>query len=187
MCRFFACSARVGAVVVLTVVLVVSCVESPESMGAPVRPSVVPSAGLFAGRGVSVGASRSVASRGRVRVSRRVRVVRVARRLRGTPYRWGGVSPRTGVDCSGFTKYSYGRAGVRLPRTAAAQARVGRRVGRRSARRGDLVVFRTSGGRVYHVGVYVGGGWMIDSPHAGDHVRRRRIWSAHVEFRDVFR
>ena len=94
-----------------------------------------------------------------------VRAVALARRWLGVPYVWGGSSP-SGFDCSGFTSYVYARLGVRLPHNAAAQYGVGRPVPRSHLRPGDLLFFSGLG----HVGMYVGRGRMIHSPHSGSHV-----------------
>ena len=91
--------------------------------------------------------------------ARRDSVVALARQQIGRRYVWGGTSPTRGFDCSGFTQY-LGRAfGVSLPRTAAQQARVGEDVPRDVSRLrpGDLLTFGR-GGRVTHIGVYVGNG-----------------------------
>ncbi len=99
--------------------------------------------------------------------SRGARAVAVAQRYLGTPYRWGGSSPRTGFDCSGFVMYVYGKLGVSLPHNAAAQYRHGTPVSRQALRPGDLVFFNGLG----HMGIYVGGGRFIHSPHSGDVVK----------------
>lgn len=91
--------------------------------------------------------------------ARRDSVVAFARQQIGRRYVFGGTSPTRGFDCSGFTQY-LGRAfGVNLPRTAAQQARVGQEVPRDVSRLrpGDLLTFGR-GGRVTHIGVYVGNG-----------------------------
>jgi peptidoglycan DL-endopeptidase CwlO len=80
----------------------------------------------------------------------------------GVPYVYGGASP-AGFDCSGFTQYVYARAGISLPHSAAEQGRLGTRVAVSAAAPGDIVVL--DGGS--HVGIYVGGGRMIDAPEPG--------------------
>jgi len=89
-------------------------------------------------------------------------VVRSAYAYRGTPYRWGMSRPG-GFDCSGFTKYIYGRKGVTLPRTAAEQYHAGRAVGHRNMKPGDLVFFHTTRSGISHVGMYVGNGKFVHS------------------------
>ncbi len=86
----------------------------------------------------------------------------------GLPYRWGGTSPSTGFDCSGLTGYAWRQAGVSLPRTSGAQKAATQRISRDQLQPGDLVF---SGNPVYHVGMYIGGGQMIHSPHTGDVVK----------------
>jgi peptidoglycan DL-endopeptidase CwlO len=107
-------------------------------------------------------------------------VLAVAARYVGTPYVYGGTSPR-GFDCSGYTGYVYRQLGKSLPRTADQQMRATRRISRTQARAGDLVFF-VSGGRAYHVGIYAGGGMMYDAPHTGKRVQKRAIWDAAVVF-----
>ena len=94
------------------------------------------------------------------------RAVQFARHLTGIPYRWGGTSPRTGFDCSGFVRFVYEHFGVELPHSSYAQFNRGRRVSRRSLRPGDLVFFDGVG----HVGLYIGGGRFIHAPHTGTRV-----------------
>ncbi len=93
-------------------------------------------------------------------------VVGIAMRYLGTPYRWGGASPG-GFDCSGFTMYVYAQVGVSLPHNAAAQYGYGSPVSRDQLQAGDLVFFNGLG----HVGIYIGGGQFIHSPHTGDVVK----------------
>ena len=95
----------------------------------------------------------------------RNRVVQLAWRTVGTPYRWGGSSPG-GFDCSGLTRWVYSHVGVSLPHYSAAQWRYGRSVSRRSLRPGDLLFFSGLG----HVGIYLGHGALIHAPHPGARV-----------------
>lgn len=98
-------------------------------------------------------------------------VVPYAKTFIGTPYHYGGESPRTGFDCSGFVRYVYFHArGVELPREAAAMSRVGRRIRATELRPGDLVFYNTNGRPYSHVGIYVGNARFIHSPSTGKHV-----------------
>lgn len=101
------------------------------------------------------------------RVAKGVKVVRYARRFVGVPYRWGGMSPRSGFDCSGFVTFVYRRFGVSLPHNAAAQFSRGLHVRRGRLKPGDLVFFHGLG----HVGIFVGKGRFIHSPRRGTRVR----------------
>jgi cell wall-associated NlpC family hydrolase len=104
------------------------------------------------------------------------RVVAAAKAQKGKPYGLGSAGPRA-FDCSGLVRFSYRRAGVRLPRTAAQQYRSARKVSRRAARPGDLV-FWLSGGNVYHVGIYAGGNRVWHAPKPGDRVELAKIWTS---------
>jgi cell wall-associated NlpC family hydrolase len=102
-------------------------------------------------------------------------VVALARAQLGRRYLFGGTDPDRGFDCSGFTRYLMRALGVRLPRTASEQAAAGREVPRDPARLrvGDLLTFGR-GGRITHVGVYVGEGRYIHaSSYAGRIVESR--------------
>ena len=91
--------------------------------------------------------------------------------LLGTPYRWGGTSPESGFDCSGLVSYVFRQAmGVEMPRVSRDQAREGERVADKAAlEEGDLVVFGR-GGRVDHIGIYVGEGRFVHAPSTGKDV-----------------
>ncbi len=99
--------------------------------------------------------------------SRGARVAAIAQRYLGIPYRWGGESPKTGFDCSGFVMYVFSRVGVSLPRVVSAQYTVGRKVSRGALRPGDIVFFNGLG----HDGIYIGGGRFVHSPNSGDVVK----------------
>jgi cell wall-associated NlpC family hydrolase len=98
--------------------------------------------------------------------NQQLRVVRFARHLLGIRYVYGGTSPRSGFDCSGFTRFVYAHFGIRLPHFSGAQFDLGRRVSRAGLRPGDLVFFDGLG----HVGLYIGGGRFIHAPHTGTRV-----------------
>lgn len=93
--------------------------------------------------------------------------------LVGVKYRFGGTSPTTGLDCSGYVQYVFKNAvGVALPRVASAQSQVGEKIANSSDMRpGDMVFFNTRGFAFSHVGIYVGNGMFIHSPRSGASVR----------------
>jgi cell wall-associated NlpC family hydrolase len=102
-------------------------------------------------------------------------LVALARAQLGRRYLFGGTDPDRGFDCSGFTRFLMRALDVQLPRTASEQASAGREVPRDPARLrvGDLLTFGR-GGRITHVGVYVGGGRYIHaSSYAGRIVESR--------------
>jgi hypothetical protein len=100
----------------------------------------------------------------------RPRVVEIALRYLGTPYRWAGASP-SGFDCSGFVMYVYSWIGIRLPHSSWMLWGVGKPVAPKDLRPGDIVFFS---GRS-HVGIYIGQGRFVHSPHTGDVVRVTRL------------
>ena len=115
--------------------------------------------------GVVRGEPRPAAST-RAAVPEELRVVRYARHLLGIRYSYGGTSPTSGFDCSGFTRFVYSHFGVALPHYSVAQFGLGRRVSRGGLEPGDLVFFDGLG----HVGIYIGGGRFIHAPHTGTRV-----------------
>lgn len=97
--------------------------------------------------------------------------VRVAERYLGTPYDWGGSSPRAGFDCSGLVQFAFAQVGIHLPRVAADQFHAGIAVTRGDLRLGDAVFFANPAGDVHHVGIYIGDGRFINAPATGEDVR----------------
>lgn len=79
----------------------------------------------------------------------------MAHRLEGVPYRYGGKN-ENGFDCSGYTRYLYQQLGINLNASAAEQYKQGKVVHIDSLQQGDLVFFRHTNGRIFHVGMYVG-------------------------------
>lgn len=88
--------------------------------------------------------------------------------LQGTPYVFGGTT-RSGLDCSGFTKYVYASSGISLPRTSYEQFNSGVAVGKNDLGPGDLVFFTTYAKGASHVGIYIGGGRFVQAsnPNSG--------------------
>jgi cell wall-associated NlpC family hydrolase len=85
----------------------------------------------------------------------------------GTPYHFAGETPGVAFDCSGLTKWAWGRAGVSLPHQSGAQFASVPHVSRDQVQPGDLIFYYAPIG---HVGIYVGGGMMIHAPNTGTHV-----------------
>ncbi len=90
----------------------------------------------------------------------------------GKPYVWAAAGPNT-FDCSGLTLYAWAKAGKTLRHYTKWQWADGTPVSRSQLRPGDLVFFFP--GSLHHVGMYVGGGWIVHAPHTGDVVRMARI------------
>jgi cell wall-associated NlpC family hydrolase len=108
-------------------------------------------------------------------------VVSDALRYLGVPYRWGGTSPTTGFDCSGFVQHVFADLGISLPRTSQEQALVGEPVSSLAqASPGDLLFFEPGPGGPGHVGIYVGNGLMVDAPHTGTAVQVQPVWTSEL-------
>lgn len=104
-------------------------------------------------------------------------ILGIAAQYAGIMYKYGGTSPSTGFDCSGYTQYVFRQVGINLPRTAEEQRQFATPVS--SPQPGDLVFF---GSPAYHVGIYAGNGKMWDSPHSGEAVALRDIWTSAVTY-----
>ncbi|MGH9114226.1 MAG: NlpC/P60 family protein [Acidimicrobiales bacterium] len=100
-----------------------------------------------------------------------------ARAQLGKPYQWAGAGPGS-FDCSGLTMMAWEQAGVYFPHLAQDQYDMTARIALSQAEPGDLIFFGTSD-NVYHVGIYIGGGQMIDAPETGEVVSISSIyWSS---------
>lgn len=93
--------------------------------------------------------------------------------LVGTPYRYGGNSPESGFDCSGLITYVFNSsAGLKLPRSTRELIDIDApRIDRDHLYPGDLVYFNPAGGRVSHIGIYVGERRFVHAPASGGTVR----------------
>jgi murein DD-endopeptidase len=105
----------------------------------------------------------------------------------GTPYRWGGTSPRQGFDCSGLVQYAFKtQDDLELPRTSRDLARLDAPTVKRSdLQPGDLLFFRIRSGSVDHVAIYIGEGRFVHAPRRGTRVRIDRLndtyWQRHFQ------
>lgn len=103
--------------------------------------------------------------------------------LMGIPYRWGGNTPETGMDCSGFIRYVFKKSlGITLPRTANEMSKLGKRVSINQLQPGDLLFFNIHHMNS-HVGMYIGDNKFIQSPHTGDQIKISEFndyWRSHL-------
>jgi cell wall-associated NlpC family hydrolase len=105
--------------------------------------------------------------------------IHVAKNQVGDPYVYGADGPGS-FDCSGLTMFSYGRAGLYLPRSSDDQYRYVRHIRKKNIRRGDLMFFYNSSG-VYHVGIFMfrkhHQAYVLHAPHSGTVVHRQKVWT----------
>jgi cell wall-associated NlpC family hydrolase len=90
----------------------------------------------------------------------------------GVRYQWGGSSPDSGLDCSGFVRYVFrDTLGMTLPRRAEEMSQVGEKVKMSDLKPGDLVFFNTMRRTFSHVGIYIGDNKFVHSPSTGSKIR----------------
>jgi cell wall-associated NlpC family hydrolase len=148
---------------------VVTAVRAAERVARAGRASTTPS-----GRGSDASnRTRAPTSASKASAVSAARVLPTAERYLGVPYRWGGTSPETGFDCSGFVQHVFAKHGTRLPRTSRQQASSGQRLRPvwAALRPGDLVMFAEPGRRISHVAIYAGRRRIIHATGSGRKVR----------------
>lgn len=92
--------------------------------------------------------------------------------LIGVRYRFGGNSPESGLDCSGFVRYVFNDTfGFMLPRRSVEMSQVGTTVAVNELRPGDLVFFNTMRHTFSHVGIYIGDNKFVHAPSTGSKIR----------------
>jgi cell wall-associated NlpC family hydrolase len=102
----------------------------------------------------------------------------------GVRYRWGGNTPDSGLDCSGFVRYVFqDTLGMTLPRRAEEMSRVGEKVRVSDLKPGDLVFFNTMRRSFSHVGIYIGDNKFVHSPSTGSTIRVDDMESGYWEQR----
>lgn len=131
--------------------------------------------------------SLSSSEAGTESLSQGMNIVAEANKYIGTPYRWGGTSPQTGFDCSGFVQFIFRHAlQINLPRLPVHMSRRGERVSREELSPGDLVFFNTRGGKFTHVGIYVNDAQFIHAPMPGTRVTVSRMDSSYYRHRFTY-
>lgn len=98
-------------------------------------------------------------------------IIEITAKQIGIPYLWGGTSPK-GFDCSGLLQYSFGKAGVSIPRTARQQQKYCQKISYNQLKPGDLVFWNSP---ATHVALYIGEDKIIEAPRTGLNVRSRKI------------
>lgn len=114
----------------------------------------------------------------------RNKIISVAKRFEGIPYKWGGTSAATGFDCSGYTMTVYRLNGLQMPRTAREQFAKGYSISLNQLQKGDLVFFDTMNkGYASHVGIYIGNGQFIHAPRTGKSIEEADLYSSYYKKR----
>ncbi len=112
------------------------------------------------------------------------KIAQLAKSLRGSPYRYGGNTPKQGFDCSGLVYYTHGKFGVHVPRTSKQQFNSAKPISIKELQSGDLVFFKLNKRDVSHVGIYIGRGQFIHAPKSGKRVSSSNIhepyWQARI-------
>ncbi|MEI7593513.1 MAG: NlpC/P60 family protein [Actinomycetes bacterium] len=105
------------------------------------------------------------------------RAVALAETQLGVPYLWGGANPTDGFDCSGLLVWAWKGVGTYIPHSSQLMYKVTRHIALSDLQPGDFVFY---GAPIHHVGMYVGGGRMIEAPHTGAVVRYASIYRAEL-------
>jgi cell wall-associated NlpC family hydrolase len=138
---------RSGSLSILCSVLLFACAHSPQS-------------------NETSSESRTDTS---IKNSKGEEIAYLAKSLLGSPYKYGGTSPR-GFDCSGLVYYTHGKLGIRTPRTSLQQYNNSKHIKLNELHAGDLVFFRLNKSKVSHVGIYIGKGRFVHAPKSGKRV-----------------
>ena len=107
------------------------------------------------------------------------KVVEVALAQVGKPYIWASANPNIGFDCSGLTYYAFKQAGISLNRTSYTQINNGVSVDSKDLRKGDLVFFNNGGGRISHVGIYIGNNQFVHASSPGTGVIVSKLFGSY--------
>lgn len=130
---------------------------------------------------ITLGETKSKARANQSFLAKPISTYKIGLNYLGIPYCKGGTNPKC-FDCSGFTQYIYKKKGREIARTTGGQYKQSKKIAREDAQVGDLVFFSSSGGYIYHVGIYAGNGKVLHSPKPGRAVKIEKIWSKKVQF-----
>ncbi|MFP5453251.1 NlpC/P60 family protein [Parvimonas sp. G1604] len=97
----------------------------------------------------------------------------------GKPYIWASANPNIGFDCSGLVYYVYKQVGISLNRTSYTQINNGISVDSKDLRKGDLVFFNNGGGRISHVGIYIGNNQFVHASSPGTGVIVSKLFGSY--------
>jgi len=110
-------------------------------------------------------------------------ILKAAKSQMGKKYRSGGISPKTGFDCSGLAYWSHSKNGINIPRESDDQYSSGKKISRKNLMPGDLVFFETYRRGASHVGIYDGKGGFIHSPNSNKSVERTSLNNSYYKKR----
>jgi len=123
-------------------------------------------------------------------------LIKVAKKYLGAPYKFGGTSTKTGIDCSAYVNKVFKSFDVYLPRTARGIYKKGNHVSKSKLQKGDLVFFRTYAKFPSHVGIYMGDGNFIHASSAkkkviitklsGNYYKKRYIGAKRIKIIDSY-
>lgn len=139
------------------------------------EPAVISQEKAAAGRAAQAQKANRAA---RALAKRADKVLSIAADLKGVRYRYAGSSPTSGFDCSGYTAYVFNKVGINLPRSSGAIRSATKKINKAELKKGDLIFWHSSSGRVFHVGIYAGAGQAWHAPRPGRSVTKQAIWLA---------
>ncbi len=129
------------------------CMHARRIIALPILIALL-SAGILVALSATPASAHATGNRG-AQVAKIIDALKIARAQKGEPYVYGAAGPDS-FDCSGLTQYSFGQAGISLPRVSGDQASFARRLkNKTNIKRGDFMFF-DSGSGVYHVGLFAG-------------------------------
>jgi cell wall-associated NlpC family hydrolase len=153
------------------------------NQGRPLRPYHTPGKGGGGPRVAGVGVDLDAEAAQDPAVAK---VLGLAQQYLGQPYKWGGSNPKSGFDCSGFIQWLYAQQGIKIPRTTYQQIKAGKAVSIMQVEPGDAIFFGSKADP-HHVGLYIGNGWFIHSPHTGDVIKVSKLGGYDLPVVDIRR